>query len=507
MKILKRFSLLLLLIISFFAANAQVDSTMAVTPSDSITQTENQNVDQSGSFWQNIPKMLSWGGYIQTDDRMKFKNSSLYWQEYRLDLKAEFNPSDRAKFYADIWVRTFKFPRIVNTGDLSSVDNIVPINLQLREAYFDVYGLFTKNIDMRVGRQRIAWGTADKFNPTDNLNPYDLEDVWDFGRHLGSNSIKLTYYAGSWTFTGVGIPWFTPSVFPGSDWAAAFTPDFQLPEKVYTKFMGIDVPIYLKQGEIVDSVIMPQADIKHYPSFGFKVKKSIKNWDVSASYVYTRDVLPVITRTNTFIQVDTIIFNPGDLHAEATANINAYLEYPHFNIVGLDFAGSIGEVGVWGEGALFLPEETYMQRHVRNSMIPGDSIMPDSLVISKDPYVKFILGLDYHFKHGIYLNFQYLHGFVNERSDDLNDYYLLAVEWKLLNEKLKLSPINAGFQIGNYGYIRDNHAFIYMPEVSYSPIDNAEITVGARIIDGTSTTSFGRVMDNDQVYIKLKYSF
>jgi hypothetical protein len=149
MKILKRFSLLLLLIISFFAANAQVDSTMAVTPSDSITQTENQNVDQSGSFWQNIPKMLSWGGYIQTDDRMKFKNSSLYWQEYRLDLKAEFNPSDRAKFYADIWVRTFKFPRIVNTGDLSSVDNIVPINLQLREAYFDVYGLFTKNLDMR----------------------------------------------------------------------------------------------------------------------------------------------------------------------------------------------------------------------------------------------------------------------------------------------------------------------------------------------------------------------
>jgi hypothetical protein len=46
-----------------------------------------------------------------------------------------------------------------------------------------------------------------------------------------------------------------------------------------------------------------------------------------------------------------------------------------------------------------------------------------------------------------------------------------------------------------------------MPEVSYIPIDNAEITVGARIIDGTQSTSFGRVMDNDQVYIKLKYSF
>jgi hypothetical protein len=504
---MKKYVLLIFFFALFYVVEAQVDSAGVNTPVDTTGLSGGQTSDNGNTFWQNIPKMLSWGGYIQTDDRMKFKNSSLYWQEYRLDLKAEFNPSDRAKFYADVWVRTFKFPRIVNSGDLSDIDNVVPINLQLREAYFDVYGLFTKNLDIRVGRQRIAWGTADKFNPTDNLNPYDLEDVWDFGRHLGSNAIKLTYYAGSWTFTGVGIPWFTPSVFPGSDWMPAFAPDFAIPSVVYTKFMGIDIPVYLTKGAIVDSVIMPQADLKHYPSFGLKVKKSIKNWDVSASYVYTRDVLPVITRTNTYLQVDTIVFDPASFHAEATANINAYLEYPHVNIVGLDFAGSIGSVGVWGEGALFLPDETFMQRHVKNSMIPGDSIMPDSLVISKDPYIKFILGFDYHFKHGIYLNFQYLHGFVNERGTELNDYYLLALEWKLLNEKLKLSLLNSGLQIGDYGYIRDNFAVIYMPEVSYIPIDNAEITVGARIIDGTQSTSFGRVMDNDQVYIKLKYSF
>jgi hypothetical protein len=41
-------------------------------------------------------------------------------------------------------------------------------------------------LELTVGRQRIAWRTADRLNPTDNINAYDLEDIWDFGRHHGS---------------------------------------------------------------------------------------------------------------------------------------------------------------------------------------------------------------------------------------------------------------------------------------------------------------------------------
>jgi len=47
----------------------------------------------------------------------------------------------------------------------------------------------TSTLDIRIGRQRIAWGTADKLNPTDNLNPDDLEDIFDFGKHLDSNIV------------------------------------------------------------------------------------------------------------------------------------------------------------------------------------------------------------------------------------------------------------------------------------------------------------------------------
>jgi hypothetical protein len=34
-------------------------------------------------------------------------------------------------------------------------------------------------LEVTVGKQIYAWGTADAFNPTDNINPYDYLDVLD----------------------------------------------------------------------------------------------------------------------------------------------------------------------------------------------------------------------------------------------------------------------------------------------------------------------------------------
>ena len=67
-------------------------------------------------------------------------------------------------------------------------------------------------------------GTADKLNPTDNVNPYDLEDIWDFGRHLGSDGVQLSVYAGGIQVTAVAIPVFTPVVLPQGKRATASMP-------------------------------------------------------------------------------------------------------------------------------------------------------------------------------------------------------------------------------------------------------------------------------------------
>ena len=54
---------------------------------------------------------------------------------------------------------------------------------------------------------------------------------------------------------------------------------------------------------------------------------------------------------------------------------------------------------------------------------------------------------------------------------------------------------------------KNNYALILMPEIAYYPVDNAEVTLGLRWIEGKDTTTFGRVKDNDELYIRVKYSF
>jgi hypothetical protein len=489
------------------ATNPYADSLASeIIPYDENPEINNTPIEQ--------PR-LEWGGYVMTDDRMRIDGYKLNWQEYRLDFNAQYHFGERARFYGDIWIRGIKFPDIEGSSDLSFTNKVIPIDIDIREAYFDIYGLFTKNLDVRIGRQRIAWGTGDRLNPTDNLNSYDLEDIWDFGRHTASNAIQLNYYAGNWTFTGVGILQFTPSILPNSDWTPAFMPDFTVPEVIYdsTSAPGLTIPVFLQTGIISDSISLPQRDFKHSPSFGFKVKRSIGAWDLSLSYVYTHDALPLIEHIHTNLTVDTLIIDfPTTIYANATMDVKAYLKYPVQKIIGFDFAGSLWGIGLRGEAACFIPEKVHLLQtmHYEAPMMSlvRDSILPDSVILDGKPYVKYLIGIDYTFKHNVYLNFQYLHGFLHERGNsELNDYFMLAVEYTLCNNKLKLSLLNSALQVGDWKNFGENYAVMYMPELSYRPVDNAEITLGAHIIDGSGSYGFGKVNKNDDVFVRFKYSF
>jgi hypothetical protein len=84
---------------------------------------------------------------------------------------------------------------------------------------------------------------------------------------------------------------------------------------------------------------------------------------------------------------------------------------------------------------------------------------------------------------------------------------MFGLEKKFFNDKLKIAPITGGIVISDFKDIKNNYALILSPEITYYPVDNAEISLGARWIDGKNTTSFGRVKDKDELYLKLKYSF
>jgi len=421
---------------------------------------------------------LSWNGYLHSDLHLGIRDRLLYRaSELRLDLKAEAKPSDRTRVFADFWLRTLGQPSAASLSDLTNRR----ADLNLREAYLDLYGTPFAKCDLRIGRQRIAWGTADKLNPTDNLNPPDLEDIWDFGRRLGSDALKVSIYPGAFTLTGILVPFFEPAVLPRGDGASIFNP-------------GIALPPGLIMRNFTDTLILPGAGPDQSAVVGLKASRNILGYDLSLSYVLGRDHLP-LPRRITITPADTL----------GGVNIRSALEFPRLNIIGCDLAGSIADIGVWLEGALIMPIQEAIMTTDLSALGMG---VFDSVIRPKEPYVKYVAGLDYTFRNGMYVNLQYLHGFVHENgADNLEDYILTGLEWNLLDDRFKIMPLGGGIEIRDFSDLKNNYALIYTPEISYRPQDNTELNLGARWIEGSSNTTFGRAKDRSELYFRIKYSF
>jgi hypothetical protein len=432
---------------------------------------------------------LKLSGELLTDERFLLKNQNDWaWNETRLSLNLDKKITGNSKFYSEVWLRNIGLPNIITLSDLYNKGIVDPYNLEIREAYVQLNGFLTENLDLTIGRQRIVWGTADKLNPTDNLNPYDMEDILDFGRHRGSDAINLNYYFNyDFSIQCVFIPFFQPANMPLGIFSDALNPGMQLPQGMVIKGYS-------------DTILMPRNSISQGSVPALKFKGFAKGVDFSVSYVWGIDGLPVNTG-NTFFPVDTL----GGI------NINSQLSFVRTHIIGADLATSLAGIGFWAEAATFVPEKDIVMTNDLSALYPMSPVpvTQDSLILDKSkPYLKFIVGGDYFFGDGSYLNIQYMHGFIHERGNkNLNDYFFLQYEKKFLNEKLKVAPIGGGFIVTDWNEIKNNYAIIYMPEIAYQATANAEITLSTVLFNGKGDNLFANLKDYNMFMFKFKYSF
>ena len=445
-----------------------------------LTGTVNaQNLDES---------KLKISGELLTDQRFLLKdNHDWAWNENRLTLKLDKKITGKSKFYSEVWLRNIGLPEITQSADLYNKGIIDPYNLEVREAYVQLFGFLSKDLDVKIGRQRIVWGTADKLNPTDNLNPYDLEDILDFGRHRGSNAISFDYYFNSdFSLQGAYIPFFQPANMPVGIFSNALTPNMEMPDGMTLQSFN-------------DTIVMPRYNLGESSTVGLKFKGFAAGFDFSFSYIWGYDGLP-FALNNTFVPVDT----------EGGIKINSQLSFNRTHIFGADLAGSMGGVGVWAEAAAFLPDNEVIMTNDLSAFYHASlvSVTQDSVVLKKDLYFKFVVGGDYNFTNGIYLNFQYLHGFMNERgTDNLNDYFFVQLDKKFFSDKLKISPLAGGFIVSDWADIENNYAMVYMPNITYMATANAELTLSAALFDGNGNNMFANLSNYNMMMFKLKYSF
>jgi hypothetical protein len=420
---------------------------------------------------------FSINGFLKTDNRMLTDDNSFTWNENQLGLKFEGSYSSNYHLYSEVRLRGFGFPEVSQTADLQGKEKVYKWELEFREAYLDLYQFGLQDLDVRIGRQIIIWGTADKLNPTSNTCPEDLEDVFNFGEQAGVNSVLATYYLGDFTFSGVYVPIFTPAVLPSGIYASALSEPMEFPE-------GMTL------NSFTDEIILPEQKFTESSQAAFKLGTNLFDYDLSVSYYYGRDDLPLLNKV-TISPVDTL----------GTVDAAAEMIYPKMQVIGAEFAGSLLDAGIWGEAALTIPDEVEMQTVI------GDEIQK-SIALKDDPYCKLVFGGDYTFKNGIYLNTQYLHGFIHERgNDDLNDYLTFRFEKKFFNDELKIVPIGGAVSVTDWDDYENNYGLVINPELSFLPYDNIEMILGAFILDGKGSNMFSSLKDNDEVYFKAKVSF
>ncbi len=334
----------------------------------------------------------------------------------------------------------------------------------LQEAYMDYYSDF---VDIRFGKQVIAWGKADEINPTDILNPQNLVNITEDKsiRKIGLVSLKTDWKFYDFILEGIWKLEFKSMQLPplNSRWAFFSLPGVtELPSPSY-----------------------PENKLKN-TEWAFKLYRTISLFDLSISYFDGWD--------NIF--TPKLIFNPVIQQMELDQ-----LVFYRTKMIGADFAGSIRSVGIWGEGAYFITEDT-------------EGTDP----FIKNPYVQFVLGGDYTFGYNIETNIQYFQQYITKIDDDAEKEFEENMISKLgvgiplqqatsLRVKKKLGAWEVNW-IELFGLYDIKHRGVMLqPKLALSPEDAFLVEIGLIIFEGDKDSIFGRFDNNDQIYLKGTYSF
>ena len=443
----------------------------------------------SAGLWGQDASNISFGGRYEGDGRFLLGNGNDWvWSEHRLSLRLDQRFSDRSRFHTTLWARSIGIPEVTQMSHLYNKGISDPFQAELREMWVELRDFPAKGFDVIIGRQHVGWGTADGIGPTDLLNAPDMEDLLDFGRKRGADGVSLTWYPWQdFSLQAVFLPRFRTAMLPVGVFSDILTPPLELP-------MG------LLPGNLTDTVVMPLPGLGPQAAAGLRAKGFLKGVDFSFSYQLVRDGLP-------YASMNTLA--PGQ--EPGYLDIHSHLRFARYHVAGFDMATSLAGVGVWGEAALHFPDKDLVMQTDITPLFPGatDPIIMDSILVDKtEPYLKWLVGADYHFANGSYLNIQFLKGFIHEHGrQNLDNYFFIRYELPLFQDRITVVPVNGAFIISDFQQIEDNHAIIYMPEVAWQPNLNTTLSVAAVVFQGKGDGMFSRLNDFSQFRLRLEYFF
>ncbi|HEK85884.1 MAG: DUF1302 family protein [Candidatus Saccharicenans sp.] len=420
--------------------------------------------------------------------------------ESRFSLSVRVNNNVTARVRLDAFASPdalFSNKNFPETGILASAEKVEPFEISLYEAYIRVNHFLLKNLDLTVGKQRIPWGTADKLNVVDNLNPLDFANFLTFDpdyyfERRPQTAFNLEYYPlRNSKIQFVWLPERQISPLP-----AGFT------EMLKANLAGLSSP------EI--NINRETSSLKR-TNYGLRLATVIAGLDLGLTYYRGNYGCPYIQGVEA-----------GNPLLPSTSEV--YFSYPREQVLGLDFSGELKSVGWWAELARVQPEKIYAW--LDNYILMAGQLIPVALrfKLMDNYYWQWVVGGDYTFSiaDGFYLNAQYVHGLFDEAGFSsearnyfglkkgrwfgaIGDYLASKAELRLLRSDLKLS-LNSIISI-NSNETTKTSAILY-PSVEYKIHDAFYLQAGGIIAFGNQEMSkFGSFSRDRVVYLLTKVSF
>jgi hypothetical protein len=380
-----------------------------------------------------------WSSDRRLDDREHFAVSSLW-------LKAAPRLGPNAALVVEGWVAN---------EDLFRAD---ATRGKLREAYLD---LSLGPVDLQIGKQIIAWGRADRINPTDNLTPRDYTLLFpdDDDQRFGAPAVKATYHLQrGLAVSAIALPVFEPTTIPVSP-----------------------LPEFLTLRERV-----PGAPVSQW---AFKLEQLGAGFDWSVSYYDGYDLLPDLG-------VDRV----------TPTGLDLLFRHRRIRVIGADAATTIGHYGLRAEAAYTFTEDP----HGRDPF-------------TKNPFFFMVVGADREIFTDITVNLQYILRVVSaftrpadQASGALRD---IAIQSAVISNQLDAVQHAAAFRIHGrwlnqtleaettliFSFTRLDYAI--RPKLTYALTDRWRLTAGADVYRGQFPSLFGRLRPNTGAYAEIRWSF
>lgn len=419
--------------------------------------------------------------------------------------------------------------------NLDDVFQDVSPSVDFEEAYADV---FLPSVDLRLGKQKVAWGKLDRIQPNDLINPLNYSDPFlqeEVERKIGVPAVQASYYLPAWhgvpsesRLTAVWVPRYFPYRFPlaGCDIQGRTSqcnierwfPPAAVPPSTFTLNLppGSPIPaVTLPLSFQVQNISPPKWRWENN-EIGLRYSALVHDADVAFYYFHGFDAQPA------FLLTAAALGQPDPSSPLGVKNLSGATvltpKFQQINALGADGAYAFDRFTVRGEGAFVFdrpfPRDLRFLLTDNSSLIPqipgilndlrmGEGsapvVLPPSFVVRNA--VEWGLGADYVYE-GYLLLLQ-----LNQTDVLDNDIDLLIknVETRFL-ANLRKSFLADTLQtqlVAIYGISSDYT--LLRPRIAYRITDSITAEVGYLFIAGRAESVIGQYKHNSEGWVRLEY--